>query len=136
MANSDTVLDPLFGLVDLKTSGVLTNHTDELTRTAFDAPLDPTRSDKHPENLRRGWNAIAAVLESTVHKSNKHYDKLHLEHPVVPIVISSGGTLHKTMHKFVKALGMGQGNLYRETIMDISVALARRRAELRLACQA
>jgi len=136
MANSDTVLDPRFGLVDLKTSGVLTNHTDELTRTAFDAPLDPTRTDKHPENLRRGWNAIAAVLESTVHKSNTHYQKLNLEHPVVPIVISSGGTLHKTLHKFLKHLGMGQGNLYSETIIDISVALARRRAELRLACQA
>ena len=135
-ANSETVLDPLFGFVDLKTSGVLTNHTDQLSRTAFDAPLDPTRTDKHPENLRRGWNAIAAVLESTVHKSNTHYQNLNLEHPVVPIVISSGGTLHKTMHKFIKALGMGQGNLYRETIMDISVALARRRAELRLACQA
>ena len=62
--------------------------------------------------------------------------KLNLDHPVVPIVISAGGTLHKTTHKFLKHHGMYQGNLYQETIIDISVALARRRAELRLGCQA
>ena len=71
-----------------------------------------------------------------MNKTDTHSPKLNLDHPVVPIVISAGGTLHKTAHKFLKHLGMGQGNLYKNTIIDISVALARRRAELRLGCQA
>ena len=44
--------------------------------------------------------------------------------------------LHKTAYEFLKARGKDQGNLYRNAIIDISVGLARRRAELRLACQA
>ena len=65
-----------------------------------------------------------------------HYAGLHLTHAVVPIVISAGGTLHTTAYDFLKALGKDQGSLYRYVIMDISVGLARRRAELRRACQA
>ena len=137
MANSNA-LDPTFPFIDIKISAVITNHTEKIAKNAYEEPLplDPTKTDKHPENLRRGWNAIAKVLENTVNKTDTHYAKLNLTHPVVPIVISAGGTLHKTAHKFMKHLGMGQGNLYRETIIDISVALARRRAELRLGCQA
>ena len=75
-------------------------------------------------------------MEHTVNKTNTHYAKLNLAHPFVPIVITAGGILHKTAHKFLKALDTGQGNLYKNTIIDISVALARWRAELRLGCQA
>jgi len=137
MANS-TALDPTYPYIDIKISAVITTHTEKIAKNAYEdpLPLDPTKTDKHPENLRRGWNAIAKVLENTVNKTDTHYAKLNLDHPVVPIVISAGGTLHKTAHKFLKHLGMGQGNLYKNTIIDISVALARRRAELRLGCQA
>ena len=137
MANSNA-LDPTYPYIDIKICAVLTNHTEKLTRDAFKGPLslDHSTTDKHPENLRRGWNAIAKAMEYTVNKTNTHYTNLNLTHPVVPIVITAGGTLHKTAHKFLKALGAGQGNLYKNTLIDISVALARRRAELRLGCRA
>ena len=109
MANSNA-LDPTYPYIDIKISAVITTHTETIAKNAYEEPLplDPTKTDKHPENLRRGWNAIAKVLENTVNKTNTHYEKLTLDHPVVPIVISAGGTLHKTAHKFLKHLGTGQ----------------------------
>ena len=72
---------------------MITTHTETIAKNAYEGPLslDPTKTDKHPENLRRGWNAIAKVLENTANKTDTHYAKLTLEHPVVPIVISAGG---------------------------------------------
>ena len=135
MTNSN-VMDPVFGVVDIKTRAVLTSDNMRTVKEAFEGPLDLTQSAQYAQDTRRSWNAIQAALERTFKTATADYAKLRLPHSVVPIVISAGGTLHKTTENFFKALGKDQGSLRRELCIDISMGLARRRAELRIACQA
>jgi hypothetical protein len=125
-ADGGAALDPVYGLVDYKVKAV--HCTDTINaRARARADLQPQPDSPHPVSRRSAWAAIGASLEFCAHESRTHYAHIPTPQPVVPLVISSGGTLHKDFHKFLKVVVAKHllPNLY----IDFSLALVRARAE-------
>ncbi len=80
------------------------------------------------EDLRKFcYNHIEAALSKAVSDKNTHYKHIRCTELVTPLVISSGGTLHKDFHMFLKEIQ--PNGTYRHPLMvDISLALIRARA--------
>ena len=70
---------------------------------------------------------IERALSKGVHDKNHHYARANLSFPVTPLVMSSGGTLHKDFHLFLKET-QHLGILRRSILIDMSLALVRARA--------
>ena len=80
------------------------------------------------EQKRVSYAQLAAALNKAVEDKNLHYANLPLPHPnVVPLVMSSGGTLHKGFHLFLKDI-QPDALLRRQWLIDVSLALIRARA--------
>ena len=91
--------------------------------TIPDAPAAPGDEQK-----RLCYAQLAAALNKAVEDKNNHYANLPLPHPnVVPLVMSSGGTLQKGFHLFLKDI-QPDALIRRQLLIDISLALIRARA--------
>ena len=78
------------------------------------------------DNLRTGvWKQLAAAIRVGVHLKNQHYHALNVQ--VVPLVISSGGTLDVDFDNFLKTY-VPVARMRADFVMDVSVALVRFRA--------
>ena len=135
-----------YGLVDLKIKAVLTTDT-SAARTqarahymqqggAPGAPGAPEQDQEqeqeqeHPLYNQRGWAQIAASLEFAAQETRNHYTAMAVAppQPVMPLVISSGGTLHQLTYGFLKEL-IPNPEKRSNVLMDISIALVRGRAQ-------
>ena len=76
---------------------------------------------------RQCYSQLNAALTKAVEDKNLHYAQLPQHANVIPLVMSSGGTLHKTFHLFLKEL-QPDALLRRQFLIDASLALVRARA--------
>ena len=115
-------LDPRFGLVDLKVKCVLAMDT----RTARDQVV---RTDGMGLT-RYSYNQIAAALEVAHRECVLHYDAIQPQpmQQVVPLVISSGGTMHKDFVHFLNGM-VPNAHKRRQVHIDMALALVRARAQ-------
>ena len=81
-----------------------------------------------PDPRRPGWAQIEATLEFTAREKHNHYAHLVTHQPVLPIVMTSGGTLHKDAHKLLKDM-FPSSDVRSRVRIDISLALVRGRAK-------
>lgn len=110
--------------VDLTIKMVLAQDT--LAARLAAIPDDPAAPGE--EQKRICYAQLAAALNKAVEDKNNHYANLPLPHPnVVPLVMSSGGTLHKGFHLFLKDL-QPDALIRRQLLIDVSLALIRARA--------
>ena len=90
---------------------------------------DPAMEEQGAHPVRSPlWKQIAASLDVAATACLQHYARAQPLVPVVPLVISSGGTFHKTFHEALQIL-IPDGFHRRQAIMDISIALVRGRAQ-------
>ena len=81
-----------------------------------------------PDPRRPGWAQIEATLEFAAREKRNHYAPLGAYQAVLPIVMTSGGTLHKDAHRLLK--DMFPCPFVRSRVrIDISLALVRGRAK-------
>ena len=89
---------------------------------------DAPDEDDQPDPRRLGWAQIEATLEFAAREKRNHYAPLGAHQEVLPIAMTSGGTLHKDAHKLLK--DMFPCSIVRSRVrMDISLALVRGRAK-------
>ena len=81
----------------------------------------------HPDPRRPVWKQIEATLEVAARHKRNHYAQLQPTQMVLPIVITSGGTLHKDAHQLLKDL-FPTPESRTQVCIDISLALVRGRA--------
>ncbi len=120
-------VDPQFGLVDIKVQTLLASEHDARRHEAQDQTAEEAPDTQYPVAQRRAWNGINAVLNACRDRCRQEYAGLHLPPPgVVPIVISSAGTLQTDFRTAIKALvpAHARNNLF----IDISLCLLRARA--------
>ena len=93
-----------------------------------------TARDQFPEASMKkaAWRQIAAVLDTTVMNTRASYPLPHrrpgCDQDVVPVVLSTGGTLHKEFFQLLKDLVPDAGA--RDALLiNISIALVRARAK-------
>ena len=99
-ANNVNAIDPVHGFADLKITNILTRETDQVRANIIAAVED----NAQPILLhRRAWDCIEAVLAHKVHEVEVHYAR-HADVRVLPLVMSSGGMVHKTFHQYIKSL--------------------------------
>jgi hypothetical protein len=80
------------------------------------------------EDIRKScYNNIEAALNKAVSDKNTHYQHIRCTDTITPLVISSGGTLHRDFHLFLKEI-QPNGHLRHPLIVDISLVLIRARA--------
>ena len=76
---------------------------------------------------RAAWVQIAAALEVMVTQCRTQYRGLEMVPEVVPLVVSSGGALHRDMVRFMKRM-LPDPDARRQLRVDMSLALLRGRA--------
>jgi hypothetical protein len=125
-------LDPQYGLIDLKVKNILSQDT-QAARAAV--ALAQREDDLLVENfaatmpLKRLCQAqIAASLGIAEQECLASYAPLQLAQQVLPVVLSSGGTLDKHFHELVRHL-IPESSKRSRLIMDISLCLVRTRAQ-------
>jgi len=117
---------PQTGLFDLMTKVVAAPHTIPArqaarTKAARDGVVDPVKI----ANLE-----IQAALQVGYDgKTYKYRHAIRMGIKLVPLIISSGGTLHSVYKKFMKE-ALPSADLRNGLMMDIAIYLARRRAQL------
>ena len=115
---------PQYGFLDVKVYSVFLNG---------DRARRQTARDQFPEASMKkaAWRQIAAVLDTTVMNTRASYPLPHrrpgCDQDVVPVVLSTGGTLHKEFFQLLKDLVPDAGA--RDALLiNISIALVRARA--------
>ena len=81
-----------------------------------------------PDPRRPGWAQIEATLEFAAREKRNHYATQVTHQAVLPIVMTSGGTLHKDAHKLLKDM-FPSSDVRSRVRIDISLALVRGRAK-------
>jgi hypothetical protein len=116
---------PQYGFLDVKVYSVFLNG---------DRARRQTARDQFPEASMKkaAWRQIAAVLDTTVMNTRASYPLPHrrpgCDQDVVPVVLSTGGTLHKEFFQLLKDLVPDAGA--RDALLiNISIALVRARAK-------
>jgi len=115
------VLDATYGLLDVTIKAPLCVDTAAVRGRVVEG------LEEEGDQRQCGWLQLAASLEVAATQKRNHYSGLAPSQTVVPIVISSGGTLHKEAYKFFMDMfpdAEVRSNLY----ADISIALVRGRA--------
>ena len=112
-------LDPIYGLADLKVKCILAHDT-LAARQQVPQPGEEVSAWQH---ARAHINASLQVAWTDCELS---YAALNLEPTVRPLVISSGGTLHKDMHQLLQTVAPS-ADRRRKVLIDISIALLRAR---------
>lgn len=113
-------LDPRFGLVDFKVKCVLSQDTVMVRGAVVRAEGETLEHYSYAQ--------IAAALDVAHQQCVASYAALALPQPVVPIVVSSGGTMHRECYAFIKTL-VPDAYKRRMLRVDISLALVRARAQ-------
>ena len=140
-AGGGHAMHALYGLVDLKIKAVLTTDTTAARAHALAAvaqpqpqpqpqPQEGAEAQEHPLYNQKGWAQIAASLEFKAQETRNHYTAMvpAPPQPVMPLVMSSGGTLHQQAYGFFKEL-IRNPEKRSNVLMDISIALVRGRAQ-------
>ena len=85
--------------------------------------------DEAPGEAQRKacYTFIENALSKGVHDKNHHYTRVNATFPITPLVMSSGGTLHKDFYLFLKET-QHLGIMRRSILIDMSLALVRARA--------
>ena len=114
-----------FGFVDITVKAVLGTHTG-LARLSARRLAEEQRKGK----LQSTRAEIEAALQLGVDTKHRTYQEaMGQGAKLLPLVISSGGTLHKKFYEYLKAMipdPQARSNL----CTDVSIALVRARAEL------
>ena len=71
---------------------------------------------------------VNAALEVAALQCRQSYANIPMQQLVMPLVVSSGGTLHKDCYHLFKDI-IVNGKRRRQLLIDISVALTRARAQ-------
>ena len=142
-------LDALYGLMDLTIKIPLAVDAERARARALAPPPPPAPvpaaapvlaaaaalepdpdpyPDPVPDPRRPGWAQIEATLEFAAREKRNHYAHLVTHQAVLPIVMTSGGTLHKDAHKLLKDM-FPSSDVRSRVRMDISLALVRGRAK-------
>lgn len=144
-------MDPSYGLLDLTIKAPLAGDTAgarEAARTAADVLAAPapaaaaaaaaTEEEEEEEEVeisearrlsKKGWAQVEAALEVAAQAKRTHYAQLESVQPVFPLVISSGGTLHREAYKCLREL-IPLAAERRTLLVDISIALVRARTNI------
>jgi hypothetical protein len=111
-------------LVDLSIKMVLAQDT----QAVRNAVIDEHNGNPQDGGLKRVCVAqVNAALDKAVSDKNLHYAQMPPHPYVIPLVMSSGGTLHKALHLFLKDV-QPDALLRRQFLIDVSLALIRARA--------
>ena len=111
-------------LVDVTIKMVLAQDT----LAVRNAVLEEHQVNPQDGGLRRVCVAqVDAALDKAVSDKNLHYAQMPPHPYVIPLVMSSGGTLHKGFHLFLKDI-QPDALLRRQLLIDVSLALIRARA--------
>ena len=129
-------MDGQYGLLDVKVKAVLAADT-VAARAAVPvvpvvpvAPAGAAAEGEEPRPLhKRRWAQIAASLDMVARQTRNHYEHIGAVQPVVPIVISSGGTFQLQTYQFIHQLFPDAKDRQR-LITEISVALVRARGQV------
>ena len=143
-AGRGQAMDPAYGLIDLKIKAPLTAHSAApRAAAAANAPLDHGHHEQEHEQeqeqdepvageallrsiRKRGWAQLTASLDFAAKNAHAIYANLNPVQPVVPLVMSSGGTLHPEALRLIKEL-IPSPQARQQMCMDISLALIRGR---------
>ncbi len=127
-------LDAEYGMVDLKVRGILTGTARGMpvgiTMPALEGDQESEDEGHEQEGAqKRAYGRIGQALDQRYRETLAQYSSHHASRPVVPLVISSGGSMHKEADKFLRAMfpsGIERWNI----LMDISIALIRARGQV------
>jgi hypothetical protein len=122
-ADGGLALDATYGFVDFKVKLALATDT-AAARAAVVLPIGPLT---HIGFRKHAYGQLEAALDFSANECRQHYQNMGLAHPVAPLVVSSGGTLHKSLLGFLKVI-VPDGEDRRQVLVDISLALTRARA--------
>lgn len=115
-----------YGLFDFMTKVVFSTHTAAARANAATKALQDGITD--PIKIAR--KRIQAALEVGVAQKKRNYEEAAaMGIKVTALLISTGGTMHKTFYRFIRKL-FSDSTLRSRVLTDISVALARGRANL------
>jgi hypothetical protein len=119
-ADGGRAMDPVYGLVDIKIKCALANDTAAARQAAVQPDIEPRQ---------QAWNQIGAAMQVAANECTSHYAAMQPPpaQPVVPLVISSGGTLHKPFRDFLMVTTPNP-ELRRQFCVNVSLALLRARA--------
>lgn len=116
----------LNGMYDVMTKVVNSQHT----VTARNSAEVKARQGSITDIIRICRLRIQAALEVGLKQKKANYvEATAAGIKVTPLLVSTGGTMHKDMHKFIKRL-LPDSIVRRKVLTDIAVALARGRANL------
>jgi hypothetical protein len=111
-------------LVDLTIKMVLAQDT----QAVRNAVLEEHNVNPQDGGLKRLCVAqVNAALDKAVSDKNLHYEQMPPHPHVIPLVMSSGGTLHKGFHLFLKDV-QPDAMVRRQFLIDVSLSLIRARA--------
>jgi hypothetical protein len=114
-------LHPAYGQIDLKVKSVFARDTWIARQAIQQVDGLPTNTLYH--------NKCIAALNVTHLESVAHYQNIQAQSPVIPIVISSGGTLHPQALKFFKDM-IPDTDQRRRLRTAIAIILVRARAQV------
>jgi hypothetical protein len=123
-------LDARFGLLDVKIKHVLANNAAAAraaARAGVQLPDDLMPQDALPFCRRQAWAQIEAALELTAQRCRQSYANVATPQAVIPVVISTGGSLHREATQMIKTL-LPDGEQRRRLRIEISIVLLRARA--------
>ena len=126
-------LHPRYGLVDLTIKAVLAADTVHARNHAQVPEIqvpdpNPDHRVQVPSIRQLGWAQIAAALEVPANEKRNHYATYQPYHPVFPLVIASGGTLHAEARAFLKEM-FPDATTRHQICTDISIGLVRGRTQ-------
>ncbi len=119
-AVAGAALHPTFGLIDLKVKCIFAQDTILARRNIPQADDIALNTQYH--------NKCVAALNVTYDETARRYNNMQMRPRVVPIVLSSGGTLHPQALKFFKEMFPNIDQRRRLRAM-ISIILVRARAQ-------
>jgi hypothetical protein len=115
-----------YGKFDIMAKAVLSPHTENARRQAETQAVQEGVQDV----LKLKRRQLQAALQVGVdYKANKYAAAARNGIKVTPLLISSGGTMHKTMFKALKKI-IPDGNQRRWLLLDIAISLVRGRAQV------
>ena len=130
-ATGGTAVDAEFGYLDLKIKSLMAADTralrDEASSATGQAPPDPDATDAAPSPTiaRQTWTVINDALQRTTNEAARSYGPGAARVSVTPLVISSGGTLHRTFFQLLKT--RISGSVRPRVLTDISITLLQAR---------
>ena len=126
-ADGGGALDPKYGLLDIKIKNALREASDG-ARQAATVALDPTLTQlANPNHNQRAWAQLNAALDKEAADCRASYANAGTSQPIMPLIMSTGGTLHKDFKTLITDL-IPAGPLRTKFYIEASLTLVRSRA--------